>query len=178
MRFPKLWIAIYYLVKGGESAANYSNNLSTEFNKYCAKSRAMVRNTNRNFKLIRSMTKILHVLPHKKCSAGHHTPITGISESEGIERNRHILPWKNFHMKKQVQKDRAIPSWTKASNMKRWCIVSHARPKWDRSCKQLVNIKRKRLRSAGCIFGDADAEQEAGQKQSWLYQIRHYHQRN
>lgn len=34
------------------------------------------------------MTKILHVLPHLKCSAGHHIPKNRISESKGIERNK------------------------------------------------------------------------------------------
>lgn len=44
----------------------------------------MVRSTNSKFKLIKNMTKKLHVFPHLKCSAGHHIPKIGISESEGI----------------------------------------------------------------------------------------------
>lgn len=44
----------------------------------------MVRSTNSKFKLIKNMTKKLRVFPHLKCSAGHHIPKIGISESEGI----------------------------------------------------------------------------------------------
>lgn len=45
------------------------------------------------------MTKILHVLQHKKCSAGHHIPKTAISECEGIEgeQQAHLQSWKNSH---------------------------------------------------------------------------------
>lgn len=127
MRFLKLWIAIYYLVKGRQTAANYRNNLSIDnLTKTSAKSKAMVRSLNRIFKLIKSMRKILRVLPHLKCSVGHHIPQISISESEVTERKEQYLQsWENYHMKKQVQQDQAPPSWTKASSIKRHHIMSH-----------------------------------------------------
>lgn len=72
VRFPKLWIAIYYLIKGRQTAANHRNNLSIEnLTRNSAKSKTTIRSTNRNFKSIKNVTKILHVLPHLKCWTPH-----------------------------------------------------------------------------------------------------------
>lgn len=87
----------------------------------------MVKSTNMYVKLIKNITKILHVLPHLKCSAGHHIPKNCISESKGIERNKqeYLESWENCHIKKWVQQDQAIPSSTKASSMERHRIMCH-----------------------------------------------------
>lgn len=125
------------------------------------------------------MTKILHVLHRKKCSAGHHIPKTAISESELIkgEHQAHLQSWKNSH----EETGPTGPSNSLLSQGRQYKEMLHCvtrTPQMRQKFKQLVHIKRKGLRSATCTFGAADTEKEAGQKQSWSYQIRLRHHRN